>query len=208
MHAVDQGAGTMHLLNPVRQLLPVGHGGGESQQLHRPWAVDDGFFPDGAPLAVVHVVALIEDHRLHPRQGIVQFALAVEHVAEDLRGHHHHRRLPIDGQIPREQPHPLGAELPAKIPQFLVGEGLEGSGVEDPPAMGQGPVDGVFPDEGLTGAGGGAHHQGLALIDGGQGLLLEGIQGEGKQPGRIQIVHRQAGAGCPTVSSMSGSSMG
>ena len=208
VNAVNQGAGTMHLLDPVLQLLSVGHGGGEGKKLHRAWAVDDGFFPDGAPLAVVHVVALIEDHRLHPRQGIVQLALAVEHVAEDLRGHHHHRRLPIQGQIPREQTHPFGAERGAKIPQLLVGEGLEGGGVEDPPAMGQCPVDGVFPDQGFAGAGGGAHHQRLALIDGGQGLLLEGIQGEGKQPGRIQIVHRQAGAGCPTVSSMSGSSMG
>ena len=180
MDAVDQGARTMNLLDPVRQLIPVGHGGGEGQKLHGPWTVDDGLLPDGAPLAVVHVVALIQHHRLHPRQRIVQLALAVEHVAENLRGHHHHRRLPIDGQVPREQPHPLGTERSAKIPQLLVGQGLEGGGVKYPPSMGQRPVDGVFPDQRFTGPRRGAHHQGLALVDGSQGVLLKSIQGKGK----------------------------
>lgn len=121
-------------------------------------AVDDCFFPDGAPLLVVHVMAFVQDHRLHLSQGIPTQGLrllprfhpiaggsslngqrerrAIEHVAEDLGGHHQDRRLPVDGDVAGEQANLFWAELLAKIPELLVGEGLQGRCIENPLALG------------------------------------------------------------------------
>ena len=99
--AMHQTGGAVHLLDPVSQLTRIGYRGRESHQLHPTRAVDDRFLPDGATLGVVHVVAFIEHHGLHISQGIVAIAidLRVEHVAEDLGGHHHDPSLTVEAQI-------------------------------------------------------------------------------------------------------------
>ncbi len=129
-----------------------------------------------------HVVALVQHHRLHPRQGVVVGVvdLRVEHVAEDLRGHHHHLGLPVQAEIAGEQAHPLGPELLAEIPKLLVGEGLEGRGVKDLLTMVQGTMNRVFTHQGLARTRGGTHHHRVALVEGVDRFELEGVEGEGE----------------------------
>ena len=85
-----QGGWTMHLLDPIGELPGIGDRRRQSHQLHRRRAVNDRLLPDRAALGVIHVMALIQHHGFHIRQRVVLFAgFRVEHVAEDLRGHHH-----------------------------------------------------------------------------------------------------------------------
>jgi hypothetical protein len=119
--------------------------------------------------------------------------LRVEHVAEDLGGHHHDPRLPVEAEVAGEQPHVGVTELVAEVAQLLVGEGLERRCVEHLAAMGQGAVDGVLTHQGLARAGGGAHHHGMALVQGVDRLVLKGIEREGEQ--LLQGRHRSDGGG-------------
>ena len=136
--------------------------------------MDDRFFPHGAALGIIHVVALVEHHRLHALQRVIsRIGFRVEHVAEDLGGHHHHLGLPVEAHITGEQPHPLGAKLLAEIAQLLVGERLQRRGVKNLLAMGQGPVDGVFAHQGLARTSGRTHHNRMALLEGVDRLQLE-----------------------------------
>ena len=181
--AEHQPGGTVHPFNPVGELTGIGHRGREGHQLHRGGAMDDRFLPDRAALGVVHVVALVEHHRLHVMEGVIGLAidLRIEHVAEDLGGHHHHAGLAIEAQVTGEQAHVLGTELVAEITQLLVGKGLERGGVKHLAPVGQGPVDGVLAHQGLAGAGGGAHHHRVADVQRIDRLQLEGIEREGEE---------------------------
>ena len=92
--------GPMHSLYPVGELTGIGHRCRKGHQLNRRRAVNDRLLPDGAALGIVHVVALIEHHRLHALQRVIaRIGFRVEHVAEDLGGHHHHLGLPVEAHI-------------------------------------------------------------------------------------------------------------
>ena len=150
--AVHQPGGPMHLLNPVGELTGIGHRGREGHQLHPARTMNDRFLPDSAALGIVHVVALIEHHGLDISQGIIAFAidLRIQHVAEDLGGHHHDPGLAVEAQVTGEQADIVIAELVAEIAQLLIREGLERGGVKNFLAVGQGPVDGVLPHQRLA----------------------------------------------------------
>lgn len=174
MAGVDQSRGAMHLVHPVGELVAVGQRGREGNKLDVGRAVDDRLFPDGASLLVVHVVAFVQDHRLHVLQGIPAQGLrllprihlagvsplldsqrkrrAVEHVAEDLGGHHQDGRLPVDGDVAGEQANPLWAKLLAEIAKLLVGKSLQRSCIKNPLALGQGPINSIFSDQRLAGS--------------------------------------------------------
>ena len=127
-------------------------------------------------------MAFIEDHRLHIFEWVVVVVgLRIQHVAEDLGGHHHDLGFAVEAQVTGEQAHLFGAKLRTKIPQLLVGEGLEGGCVEDLLTMGQGPIDRVLPHQGFTGSRGGTHHHRMPLIEGIDRLQLESIQREGEE---------------------------
>ena len=145
--------------------------------------MNDRFLPHGAALGVVHVMTLIEDDRLDPFEWVVvgMVDLRVEHVAEDLGGHHHHLGLAVEAEIAREQAYPFGAELLAEITQLLVTESLERRCVEHLAPVGQGAVDGVFAHQRLATAGGGAHHHRVALVERVDRLELEVVEGEGEE---------------------------
>ena len=84
--------------------------------------MDDRFFPDGASLGIIHVVALIEHDRLHIGKRIVMLIhFGIEHVAEDLGGHHHHSSLTVNAQVTRHQANIFCSKLFAKIAQLLIG---------------------------------------------------------------------------------------
>ena len=65
-----QTGGAMDPFNPIGELPCIGHRGRQRDELNRWRAMNDRFFPD-ASLGLIHVVALIQHHRLHIRQGIV-----------------------------------------------------------------------------------------------------------------------------------------
>ena len=52
--------------------------------------MNDGLLPDSPSLGIIHVVALIEHHSLNISEQIIMLIrFCVQHVPEDLRGHHH-----------------------------------------------------------------------------------------------------------------------
>ena len=84
--------------------------------------MNDRFFPDGAPLRIIHVVAFIENDRLHIGKRIVMLIhLGIKHVAENLGGHHHHSSLTVNAQVTRHQANIFRSKLFAKIAQLLIG---------------------------------------------------------------------------------------
>ena len=112
----------MHLLDPIGELPRIGNGGGQRHQLNGRWAVNNRFFPDGAPLRIIHVVAFIEHDRLDIGKRIVMLIrFGIEHVAEDLGGHHHHSSLAVNAQVTRHQANIFCSKLFTKIAQLLIG---------------------------------------------------------------------------------------
>ncbi|CAI8420168.1 MAG: Uncharacterised protein [Cyanobium sp. ARS6] len=179
--------GAMHFFNPIGELPGIGHRCRKSDKLHRRRRMNDRFLPDRAALGVVHVVALIEHNGLHIGQGIVMLiGFCVEHVPEDLRGHHHDRSLPVDTEIAGHQTDVLGTELLAEIAQLLIGESFERCGVKDFLAMSHGSMNGVLADQRLAGSRGCSHHHGMSLVQSVDRLQLKIIQRKGKQLRRIR----------------------
>ena len=149
--------------------------------------MNDGFLPDRAPLGIIHVVALIKHHRLNIGQRIITFIrFGIEHVAEDLSGHHHDRGLSIHTQITGHQTDVLVTELLSEISQLLIGEGLQRSCVEDLLTMGQGAIDGVFAHQRLARTRGSADNNGMPVIQCCDGIQLKVIQRKWKDRSRIK----------------------
>src|SRR5919202_4819412 len=112
----------MHEIQPFGQLVSVGNGGGESNELDFWGAIYDGLFPNRAPLSVIHVVALIQHYGFNADQRGADFSngCAIEHVAEDFGGHHQDWGIPVDGDITGEKTDLLCAKQLSKITQLLV----------------------------------------------------------------------------------------
>jgi hypothetical protein len=161
----------VHQADPVRDLVHVAHGGGQRDQGHVLRAVDDDLLPHRPPPLVAHVVALVEHHRVEALEPA-----RVEHVAQDLGGHHHHRRAGVHLDVPGEDAHLLGPPLTDEIGVLLVGERLERSGVGDAPAAVERGVDGELRHQGLARAGRRGHDHRLAVEDGRDGPELEVVE--------------------------------
>ncbi len=56
---IDQLGRSMHLMNPIGELIAIGNSGGKGDELNFWRAIDDGFFPNCAALAIVHVMAFV-----------------------------------------------------------------------------------------------------------------------------------------------------
>lgn len=141
--------------------------------------------PDGTAVAVVDVVALIKDDRVQvfQAQGRGDSELArgrrvalEEKIAQNLRRHDHHVRvgavLEIAGHDPDAREHSF------QVVELLVAEGLNRGGVEDPAALGEAGGDLVLAHERLARASLRRDEHILVAADGGNGVLLEGIQRE------------------------------
>ena len=122
--------------DPVGQLLGVGHRRRQAHQVHPVRGVDDDLLPHRAPVGVLQVVDLVEDHVAQPVEGRRG---GVDHVAQHLGGHHHHRRVAVDGVVPGQQADRLGAVAADQLPVLLVGQGLQRGGVEGLGARRRGP---------------------------------------------------------------------
>ena len=153
--------------------------------------MDDRFLPDRSALGVIHVVAFVQHDSLNIRERIIVFAgFRIEHVAEDLGGHHHDRGIAIHTQITRHQPDVLLAVGLTEITQLLVGQRLQRRCVEDLLVVRQGAVNRVFPHQGFAGARRRAHDNGMALIERVNRFQLEIIQRERKNGGWIEAGRR------------------
>ena len=176
---LDDGCGgAPDRLDPVGELLGVGHRGREAHQVHVGRAVDDDLLPHRAAVGVLEVVDLVEHHVAQALQGRRP---GVDHVAQDLGRHHDHRRLAVDGVVPREQPHPAGSVQGHQVGVLLVGQGLEGRGVEGLPSREQGSGHGVFGHDRLARSGGGGDEHGPSGVEGVQRLDLVGVEGEAQR---------------------------
>lgn len=162
-------------VQPVAELLGVGHGRGERDQGDGLGEVDDDLLPDRAAEAVGEVVDLVHDHVAEAVEGA---GARVEHVAEHLGGHHHHRGVAVDAVVAGEQADLGGAVALDEVAVLLVRQCLDRRGVEALPAAPQREVDGEFADDGLAGSGGSGDQDALARLQGAAGLQLEVVQRE------------------------------
>jgi hypothetical protein len=114
-------------LEPRAELLGVGHGGRQGGDLDLDREVDEHLLPDRAADPVLQVVDLVHDHEAQAGQGR---AALVEHVAQHLGGHHHHRRIAVDGVVAGEQADVGGVVARDEVAELLVGQRLQRRGVE------------------------------------------------------------------------------
>ena len=135
--------------------------------------IDDDLLPHRPAALVAHVVAFVEHHRLQPRQPA-----GVEHVAEDLGGHHQDGRARVDLDVAGEDADLIGAELAAEVGELLVGQRLERRGVGEAPPMGERAVDGELRHQGLARPGGRGDDHRLPVEDGLDRAELEIVQRE------------------------------
>ena len=119
---VDDGhLGVADRAEPVGELVEVGQGGGQTQDLHVRGQVDQHLLPHGAPLGVVEEVDLVDDHR----GEVVQPLPHQQHVAQDLRGHDAQGGLVPDHLIAGDQAHLLLAERRHVVAVLLVAQRLD-----------------------------------------------------------------------------------
>ena len=120
---LDDGRGlAAHRLQPLAELLGVGHRRRQRHQRHRLREVDDDLLPDRAAEPVGEVVHLVHHDVAEPGQ---RRGAGVEHVAQHLGGHHHDRRLAVDGVVAGEQADAVGAVAVDQVGVLLVGQRLD-----------------------------------------------------------------------------------
>ena len=90
----------MRAADPGGDLVGVGDGGGEADELDVIRAEDDRLFPGGAALRIGEIVDLVEDDGVDVVQvpGRLQ-----EHVAQDFGGHDDDAGVAVLGDIAGEQ---------------------------------------------------------------------------------------------------------
>ena len=114
-------------LQPLAELLGVGHRRRQRHQRHRLGQVDDDLLPHRAPVAVGEVVDLVHHHEAEAEQ---RARPGVEHVAQHLGRHHDHRGLAVDGVVAGQQADLVAAVAGDEVGVLLVGERLDRGGVE------------------------------------------------------------------------------
>ncbi len=170
----DLGAAA-HLGEPVAELFRVADRRGQRDDADAFRQVDDHLFPDGAARAVGEVVHLVKHHVAE----VLQRARArVEHVAQDLGGHHHDGSVAVDGVVAGEQADRVGVVAPDQVVVLLVGQRLDRRGVEALLALGERQVDRVLADDGLAGSGGGRDEDPVPVGQRGAGGDLERVEVE------------------------------
>ena len=171
----DHRGAAAHLGQPVAELLGVADRGGQRDHPDRLRQVDDHFFPDRAAEPVGQVVHLVQDHVAEPGQG---GRAAVQHVAQHLGGHHHHRRLAVDAVVPGQQAdlaRPVAAD---QVAVLLVGQRLDRRGVEALTPLGQGQVHRELADHRLARPGRRGHQHAVAAVQRLARPALEVVEGE------------------------------
>ena len=163
------------LVQPFAELLGVAHRRGQRHHPDRFGQVDDYFLPHRAARPVRQVVHLVEHDVAEAGQ---RRRPGVQHVAEHLGGHHHHRRVAVDAVVPGEQAHRAAVVAAHQVGVLLVRQGLDRRGVEALAALRQRQVHGILADHGLARAGGRGHEHAAARAERVARLDLEVIEVE------------------------------
>ena len=163
-------------LDPLPQLTGVRHRRRQADEPHVGREADDDLLPDRAPVGVLQVVHLVEDHHVQVVEG---GRPRIEHVAEHLGGHHHNGRVAVDCGVTGEQSHPLGAQPGDEIAVLLVRERLDGRGVEGLATGVEGDVDRRIGDDRLARTRRCSDQDGAAGVELGDRLELETVEREG-----------------------------
>mmetsp|Transcript_16843 Transcript_16843/g.64133 ORF Transcript_16843/g.64133 Transcript_16843/m.64133 type:complete len:565 (-) Transcript_16843:922-2616(-) len=143
---------------------------------------DDHFFPDDASLAVVDVVHLVEDD---PLQVAHKICPAIQHASQDLRRHHHARRVRVDTDVARHDAHVVAVPRP-EIAVLLVAQRLDRRSVHAPGTVAHRKGDGILRYHRLASAGVRCDEDVLLLLEAADRLLLEAIQFEGILDGWVR----------------------
>ncbi len=185
----DRRRRSAHGLDPVGELLGVGHRGGQAHEVDVGRRVDDHLLPDGAAVSVLQEVDLVQhDVPQAPQRG----GLGVDHVAQHFGGHHDDGRVTVDGVVAREEPHPLRAVPPHQIAVLLVRQRLEGRRVEGLLSRGERAIHRVLGDDGLARSCGGRDQHRAAFVDGIHRLDLEGVRCEAQTGHEVGALGRDA----------------
>jgi hypothetical protein len=121
-------------------------------------------------------VDLVEDD---VAQAVEGGGRRVDHVAEDLGGHHHDRCVAVDGIVPGQQADLLGPVPAGEVAELLIRKGLQWGGVEGLAPLGQGLRYRILGHDRLARARGGGDEDGAAGVEGVEGLDLEVVEAEG-----------------------------
>jgi hypothetical protein len=114
---------------PGGELVGVGDGGRQRHHANVGWSMDQHLLPHRPPEPVLEVVHFVEDHELDLVEGA---GVGVDHVAEDLGGHHHDLGSTVDDVVAGQQTHTLGPVGIDQIVELLIRERLDRCGVEHP----------------------------------------------------------------------------
>ena len=98
--------------------------------------LDDQLLPHGAARVVVDVVHLVEHHVAN---SVDAGRLVVQHVAQDLGGHHQHRRTVIERVLAGDQADAVFAEALAEVVILLVAQRFQRRRVHDVGGIGDRP---------------------------------------------------------------------
>jgi hypothetical protein len=171
-----------HGLDPAAELLGVADRRREADQPHLLGEVQDDLLPHrtahpvGQEMHLVHHDIGQRTQRLRP---------GVQHVAQHLGGHHHHRGVAVDGLVAGEQADPLGTVTAHQVAVLLVAQRLDRRGVEAFLPGRQRQVHGELPHHRLAGPGRGAHQHAVAAFQGFTSLDLERVEPEGQLSGEV-----------------------
>ncbi len=161
--------------DPVGQLLGVRHRGRQAHERHVGRQVDHHLLPHRPAVGVLEEVHLVEHHVAKTPQ---RRRSCVDHVAEDLGGHHHHGSVSVDGVVTGEEPDPIEAVAADEIRVLLVRQRLDRCRVEGLVPLGQRLGDGVLRHHRLAAAGGRGDEHRPALVERRDRPLLERVERE------------------------------
>ncbi len=155
-------------VEPVAELLRVGDGRAQRDQTHRRRQVDDDLLPHRTAEAVGEVVHLVHHDVLSPRSAA---GVGVEHVAQDLGGHHHDAGVAVDVRVAGQQAHLIGAVHVLQLAELLVRQRLDRGRVERLVGMpvirclAHREVDGELPHDRLAGTCRRRHQDAAAVFE-------------------------------------------
>ncbi len=161
--------------DPVRQLVDVADRRREADEANVLWKVDHHLLPDRAPIGILEEVHFVE----HDETEVVQEPrAAVDHVAQDLGGHHDDGGVTVDRVVPGQQAHVVLAVHGDEVTELLVRERLDRRRVERPLPREASEVDAVLRHDGLAAPGRHRNDHVLATIERIERIDLESIDAE------------------------------
>jgi len=159
--------------NPLGELEVVRECSGEHNEPNMLWKLHNDFLPNVASLSIVHVMDLIKDDPLN----ILKIVVVDEaELLQHLSGHDHAGSVSVDSDVASDNTHIFILLL--EIPELLVGQRLDRSGVDGLCHVLKGQGDRVLSDNSLTCRSVGSNEDVGSLFHSEHGSLLEGVEFE------------------------------